>query len=79
MEGPVEENVVPHGPAEYQDDPSLPAGTVKQVDWAHNGVDVTVKRTVKQGEEILYRDVFFSRYQPWNAVFLVGTGGETKD
>jgi len=77
MEGPIEENVVAHGPAEYQNDSTLPAGTVKQIDWAHDGVDVTVKRIVRQDGEVLHDDTFFSRYQPWKAVFLVGTGGES--
>lgn len=75
MEGPFEENVVRHGEPVYEEDTTLPAGTVKQVDWAHDGVDVTVKRTVTKAGEVLYQETFFSRYQPWEAVFLVGTGG----
>jgi vancomycin resistance protein YoaR len=74
MEGPFEENVVPHGPDVYQEDPNLPEGTVKQVDWAKDGVDVTVRRTVTERDVIIHQDTFFSRYQPWRAVYLVGTG-----
>jgi vancomycin resistance protein YoaR len=73
MEGPSEENVVPHGPPVYQDDPTLPKGTTKQVEWARDGVDVTLYRIVKQGDQVMSRDKFFSRYQPWQDVYLVGT------
>lgn len=76
MEGPFEENVVPHGSAVYQEDPSLPKGTTKQIDWAKDGVDVTVRRTVTEGDVVIHQDTFFSRYRPWRAVYLVGTGGE---
>jgi vancomycin resistance protein YoaR len=73
LEGPFEENVVPHGPDVYQEDPTLPEGTVKQVDWAKDGVDVTVRRTVTERDTVIHQDTFFSRYQPWRAVYLVGT------
>jgi vancomycin resistance protein YoaR len=74
MEGPFEANVLPHGPDVYQKDPTLPKGTTKQIDWAHDGVDVTVYRIIKEGDKVLWKDTFFSRYRPWQAVYLVGTG-----
>lgn len=74
MEGPFEANVVPHGPDVYREDPTLPKGTTKQIDWAHDGVDVTVYRIVKEGDKVLWKDTFFSRYRPWQAVYLIGTG-----
>jgi vancomycin resistance protein YoaR len=73
MEGPSEDNVVPHGPPVYEDDPTLPKGTTKQVEWARDGVDVTIYRIVKKDDEVVSRDEFFSRYQPWQDVYLVGT------
>ena len=73
MEGPLEENVVPHGPPIHEDDPTLPKGTTKQVEWARDGVDVTIYRIVKEGDQVISRDKFFSRYQPWQDVYLVGT------
>jgi vancomycin resistance protein YoaR len=72
MEGPITENPINPGPPEYQDDPTLPAGVVKQVEWPVGGLDVTIKRVVKQGDQIIHKDTFFSRYQPWHAVYLVG-------
>lgn len=74
VEPPVVTNVVPHGPDIYEEDPTLPKGTVKQVDWAVDGADVTVKRVVTRNGEILYQDTVFTRYEPWQAVFKVGTG-----
>jgi vancomycin resistance protein YoaR len=73
MEGPFEENVVPHGPSIYQEDPTLLKGTTEQVDWAKDGVDVTVRRTVTEGDQVIHRDTFFSHYKPWRARYLVGT------
>jgi vancomycin resistance protein YoaR len=73
MEGPFEENVVPHGEPVYEDDPTLPKGTTKQVEWARDGVDVTLYRIIKEGDEVIAREEFFSQYKPWQDVYLVGT------
>ncbi len=73
MEGPVEDNVIPHEPPVYEDDPTLPQGTTKQVEWARDGVDVTLYRIIKEGDGVISREEFFSRYRPWTAMYLVGT------
>ncbi len=57
----------------YQDDPTLAKGVVKQVDWSAPGANVYFTRTVKRDGQVLYKDTFSSRYQPWRAIFLVGT------
>lgn len=57
----------------YQEDPSLPRGTKKQVDWAAWGANVVVTRVVKKGNTTLQDDIFRSRYRPWQAVYLLGT------
>lgn len=74
VDAPVIENIVPHGPAIYEDDPTLPPGTVKQVDWAVDGADVTVTRVVTRDGQELYKDVVFTRYEPWQAVYKLGPG-----
>jgi len=79
MEEPVIENRVPHGPDIIEEDPSLPVGTHKQVDWAVDGLDTTIVRRVYQGKKLLREDVFFSRYRPWQARFRVGTMSIEKD
>ncbi|MBI2310315.1 VanW family protein, partial [Candidatus Collierbacteria bacterium] len=61
-------------PTVYQDDPTLPLGTKKQVDWSAWGAKVSFDYKVTRGGEILQDRTFFSTYQPWAAVYLVGTG-----
>jgi vancomycin resistance protein YoaR len=73
IDGPYESNPVVHGPPDYREDPSLPKGQTKQIEWAKDGLDVTVYRIIKEDGMEVQRDTFFSRYQPWQAVFLVGT------
>lgn len=61
-------------PLEFrQDDPTLPKGTVKQVDWAAWGAKVSFKRTVRRGTEEIIKETWNSTYRPWQAVYLVGT------
>jgi vancomycin resistance protein YoaR len=72
LEGPVVQNVTPPGPPIYEDDPNLPAGQTKQVDWAKEGADVTIYRIIKQGDQET-REKFFSHYRAWQDVFRVGT------
>lgn len=57
----------------YQDDPELPKGTVKQVDFAAAGARVYFTREVKKDGKVILSDKFVSNYQPWKAVFLRGT------
>lgn len=63
-------------PAELrQDDPTLPKGTIKQVDFAAEGANVYFTRKVYKGDKLLYDDTIRSNFKPWQAIFLVGTGG----
>lgn len=73
MDGPTITKVIPHGPDIRENDPTLPAGVVKQVDFAADGKTVIVNRVVKEGDKVLYRDRFVSNYRPWQARFLIGT------
>ncbi len=73
MEDPIMENIIPHGPAVYTDDPTLKKGVTKQIDFAHDGADVTVWRKILVNGQVVKRDKFFSRYEPWVARYLVGT------
>jgi len=69
---PIVENVKPHGPDIIEEDPALQPGERKQVDYAVDGADVTVKRTVMRDGVVVSEDVVFTRYLPWQAVFRVG-------
>jgi vancomycin resistance protein YoaR len=72
---PEQTNITEAPPPVYEEDPLLPTGTVKQVDWENDGLDVTVTRLVKEGETIIHEDEIVSRYRPWQAIFKVGSGG----
>ncbi len=61
-------------PPEYIENPDLPPGKIKQVDWAVKGGDVTVTRTVWRDGQVLYQDTFETHYQPWRAVCEYGPG-----
>lgn len=80
VEGPLVEDVTSPGAPEYQQDPHLPKGTVKQVEWPSEGAKVTVRRTVTQNGLVIHQDEFVSHYRPWRAVYLVGTdeGGQNQ-
>ena len=60
----------------YEENPDLPEGTIKQVDWAVDGADVTVTRTVTRDGAVLHSDTFRTHYQPWRAVYQYGPGTE---
>ncbi|MDM8519377.1 VanW family protein [Anaerolineales bacterium HSG6] len=74
VSSPHIENEVKHGPPIYEEDSALPRGAMEQIDWAKDGLDVTVYRTVSEGDTVLHEDVVFSRYRPWQAVYKVGPG-----
>ncbi len=57
----------------YVDDPTLPKGVTKQIDWAATGAKVNFDYKVERGGEVLFERKFVSNYQPWRAVYLVGT------
>jgi len=64
----------PPPPDLYQDDPTLPAGTIKQVDWKAWGSKAAFDYKVTKDGETLFEKTFTSAYKPWQAVYLRGTG-----
>ncbi len=69
-------NVQEPEPPIYQEDGSLPRGTIKQVDWAKNGEDVVVKRLIRGGDGKVVEEQIVSKYEPWRSVFLYGPGAK---
>ena len=61
----------------YEENPELDKGEVRQVDWAVEGADITVTRTVTRAGQIIHQDSFFTHYLPWRDIFQYGPG--TKD
>ena len=71
---PVLSNKRPAPEPLYQDDPALPKGTTKQVDFAAEGLTSVFSRKVYKGDALIIDDTFKSNFRPWQAVYLVGTG-----
>jgi vancomycin resistance protein YoaR len=71
---PVISNITPALPTVYQDDPTLPAGTLKQTDFSASGATVKFNYTVTRAGQTIFQKTFVSNYQPWAAVYLRGTG-----
>jgi vancomycin resistance protein YoaR len=68
--GPV--NVVSAPPPLYEENLEFKKNEMKQVDWAANGADVTVTRTVYQNGNVLFQDRVVTHYEPWRAVCEYG-------
>ncbi|MFN8404986.1 MAG: VanW family protein [Anaerolineales bacterium] len=68
--GPV--NVVPAPPPLFEENSELKKNEMEQVDYAANGADVTVTRTVYQNGAVLFQDQFITHYEPWQAICQYG-------
>jgi vancomycin resistance protein YoaR len=73
MTTPVVTSETPPLPTVYQDDPTLPIGQTRQIDFAAWGAHVTFSRTVYKNGKAIITDTFNTNYQPWAAVYLRGT------
>ena len=58
----------------YEDDPTLPVGVVKQIDWAAWGAKTSFDYKVERDGEMIYEKTFYSNFRPWQAVYLRGVG-----
>jgi vancomycin resistance protein YoaR len=58
----------------YEENPDLAKGEINQVDWAVEGADVTITRSVNRAGETLFEDAFTTHYMPWRAVHEYGPG-----
>ena len=64
---------VPPPEPEYYPDPTLPTGTIKQIDWAVGGVKAKFTHIIRDTDgEITNEKTYYSNYQPWSAKYLVG-------
>jgi vancomycin resistance protein YoaR len=55
---------------------TLPTGTSQRVEYLHNGFEVEVTRTVRDGttNAVIHTETYYSNYKTVNGVVLVGTG-----
>jgi vancomycin resistance protein YoaR len=68
------QNVVDPPDPVYEENAELAQGEIVQVDWAAEGADVTVLRTVYRGGAALFTDSFVTHYLPWADVYQYGPG-----
>ncbi len=69
---PVLSNISSPPETVYQDDPNLPKGQLRQVEYAAPGARSVFTRTITKGDKET-TDTFVSNYRAWQAVFLRGT------
>ena len=60
--------MVPAPKAEFKVNADLNPGQMKQTDYAANGADVVVKRTVTKDGAVYFQDEFRTHYEAWQAV-----------
>ncbi len=73
------QNVTPAPKPLFEENDELKAGQIKQVDWAANGADVDVTRTVWKNGAVFFSDEFKTHYEPWRAVCQVAPGTENPE
>jgi vancomycin resistance protein YoaR len=69
-------NVVKAPEPLYRENPDLSQGTIKQVDYAADGADINVTRTVYLNDQVFFSDAYYTHFQPWQAIFEYGPGTE---
>jgi len=69
-------NVIPAPDDLWRENPDLAKGEIKKVDYSADGADVSVTRTVYKGDTVYFSDSFFTRFQPWQAIYEYGPGTE---
>jgi vancomycin resistance protein YoaR len=65
-------NIVPAPPPLFDENPELRKNEMEQKDWAANGADVTVTRTVMKNGAVYFQDQFVTHYEPWQAICEYG-------
>jgi vancomycin resistance protein YoaR len=72
--GPTD--VVEHPESLYRENSDLDQGEIKQVDWAADGANLLVTRTVTRGGTVIHQDRISTHYLPWRAIYEFGPGTE---
>jgi len=65
-------NVVSAPEPMFEENPELGKNEMKQVDWAANGADVNVTRTVWKNNAVYFQDTVTTHYEPWQAICQYG-------
>ena len=68
------QNIVPAPDPSFVVNSDLNPGQITQTDWAANGEDVDVTRTVTKNGATYFQDEFKTHYQAWQAVCQYAPG-----
>jgi vancomycin resistance protein YoaR len=68
------QNIVKAPDPKYTENPDLPKGKIKQIDYSADGADISVDRTVYKDGNIYFQDNYQTHYMPWQAVYEYGPG-----
>jgi vancomycin resistance protein YoaR len=69
-------NIVPAPDPVYRENPDLPKGKINHIDYAVEGADVAVTRTVTRDGKVILKDVIRTHYVPWPDQYEYGPGTE---
>jgi vancomycin resistance protein YoaR len=69
-------NTVPAPDPVYRENPDLPKGKINHIDYAVEGADVAVTRTVTRDGKVIFKDVIRTHYVPWPDQYEYGPGTE---
>ncbi len=73
------QNIVPAPKPLFKVNQDLNPGQITQTDYAANGADVTVDRTVTKDGAVYFQDEFKTHYEPWQAVCEYAPGMNNPD
>lgn len=73
------QNIVAAPAALFKPNPDLNAGQITQTDYAADGADVTVDRTVMKDGAVYFQDEFKTHYEAWQAVCEYAPGLENPE
>ncbi len=68
INNPGPQNIVPAPSASFVVNPDLKFNQMNQTDYAVNGADVDVTRTVMKNGAVYFQDEYKTHYEPWQAV-----------
>ncbi len=68
------QNVMPAPAPAFEENTELNTNQMRQVDWAAEGADVNITRTVMRNGQVYFQDQFQTHYEPWQAVCEYGPG-----
>jgi vancomycin resistance protein YoaR len=69
-------NIVPAPDDLWRENPDMAKGDIKKVDYAADGADINITRTVYKDGVVYFADSFYTHFQPWQAVYEYGPGTE---